>query len=148
MAYRYYDKFRVHFEMEEGMLDLKVLRFVLQPIVENSLIHGVEPMEGQGLIIIKGYRDEDKLIITVTDNGVGIPSDKMNNLMQGKPQNKENKLSGMGIRNVDERIKLYFGESYGISIQSVPNMFTTIEITIPVTGEEEHNPYAKSTYSG
>jgi two-component system sensor histidine kinase YesM len=87
------------------------------------------------------------LIITVTDNGVGIPSDKMNNLMQEKLQNKESRLSGMGIRNVDERIRLYFGETYGISIQSVPTMFTTIEITIPITDQEDHNPYAQSTYS-
>ncbi|NHN29880.1 sensor histidine kinase [Paenibacillus sp. S3N08] len=148
MTYRYYDKFRVHFEMEEGVLDLKILKFIMQPIVENSLLHGIEPMEGQGLIIIKGYRAEDQLIITITDNGVGIPSYKMNNLLQEKLQNKEGKLSGMGIRNVDERIKLYFGEAYGISIQSVPNMLTTIEITIPITGEEGHNTYAQSTYSG
>jgi two-component system sensor histidine kinase YesM len=133
MDYRYYDKFRVHFEMEEGILDSKILKFIMQPIVENSLLHGIEPMEGQGLIVIKGYRVEDKLILTITDNGVGIPSNKLSNLMQEKLQNKEGRLSGMGIRNVDERIKLYFGESYGISIQSVPNMLTTIEITIPIT---------------
>lgn len=147
MAYRYYDKFKVHMEMEEDIMDCKVLKFILQPIVENALLHGLEPMEGQGLIIIKGYRVKDQLKITITDNGVGIASDKMNNLLQGKPQTSKGGMNGIGIRNVDERIKLYFGEKYGLSVQSVLNMFTTVEITLPVTREEGGCQHAEGTHS-
>jgi two-component system sensor histidine kinase YesM len=138
MAFRYYDKFRVHYEIEEGILDFQILKFILQPIVENSLLHGLEPMEGQGMIVIKGYSFEDNLKITITDNGVGMTQDAMNNLMQEKPPYPKARLSGIGIYNVDQRIKLYFGEKYGISIQSVPNLYTTIEITIPAVGEEDN----------
>lgn len=136
MAYRHYDKFRVHIEMEEGVPDCAVLKFILQPIVENAILHGLEPMEGQGYISIKGYKDGDNLIITVTDNGVGMTESQLNNLTSGEPAQNRKGLSGIGIVNVDQRIKLYFGERYGISIQSVPNLFTTVQITIPAYAKE------------
>ncbi|MCS7461440.1 sensor histidine kinase [Paenibacillus doosanensis] len=136
MAYRYYDKFEVHIEMEEGILDCDVLKFILQPIVENALLHGLEPMEGKGLIVIKGYRVGDELKITVTDNGVGMNELTLNRLVSEKPKKAKAGWSGIGVWNVDQRIKLYFGEKYGISIQSVPNLYTTVEITIPAVAEE------------
>jgi len=137
MAYRYYDKFHVGFHLEERILDCKILKFIVQPIVENCLLHGLEPSEGQGLIVIKGYLDGDKLRISVTDNGVGMTPDMLDNLLGTNREHGKNiQLSGMGIRNVDERIKLYFGEQYGVSIQSVPNVFTTVDIIIPANIEE------------
>ncbi len=136
MAYRYYDKFEVYIEMEEGILDCDILKFILQPIVENALLHGLEPMEGQGLIVIKGYRIGDELKITVTDNGVGMNELTLNRLMSEKPKQTKAGWNGIGVWNVDQRIKLYFGEKYGISIQSVPNLYTTVEIKIPAAAEE------------
>lgn len=135
MAYRYYDKFNIHFEIEEEILDYKILKFVLQPIVENSLIHGLEPVDGQGIIAVKGYKSGNELKISVTDNGAGISKDTLESLVQEKPQSKKARLTGIGIWNVEERIKLYFGEQYGITIDSVPNLFTTVEITIPAIEE-------------
>ncbi len=136
MDYRYYDKFKVHFEIEENIMEFKILRFILQPIVENSIIHGLEPMSGQGIIILKGYRIGNELHITITDNGIGISPESLNSLMERK-----SRLSGIGIKNVDERIKLYFGEEFGVAVQSVPNLFTTVEITIPAVekGESSYN---------
>lgn len=141
MDYRYYDKFKVHFEIEEGIMEFKILRLILQPIVENSLIHGLEPMDGQGIIVLKGYRTENELRIKITDNGVGISADNLTSLMQDEPSGKKPRLSGIGIRNVDERIKLYFGEEYGVTVESVPNLFTTVEINIPIVekGEADHD---------
>lgn len=147
MAFRDYDKFRVHYEMEESILDFHVPKFILQPIVENCLLHGLEPKEGQGQIIIKAYRVEEDLKIIVTDNGVGINDNTLNNLMRESLSNNKNGLSGIGIRNVDERIKLYYGETYGIAIQSIPNLYTTVEITLPAVGEEDLGQYAEGTYS-
>ncbi|TDF90596.1 sensor histidine kinase [Paenibacillus piri] len=147
MAYRDYDKFKVHYEMEESILDSHILKFILQPIVENCLIHGIQPMEGQGMIIIKGYRIGEDLKIVITDNGVGMNNNALNNLMREASANKNIGLSGIGIRNVDERIKLYFGEKYGIAIQSIPNLYTTVEITLPAVGEEDSGQYAEGAYS-
>lgn len=137
VAYRFYDKFKVHIEMEEEISHCAVLKFVLQPIVENAILHGIEPMEGQGYISIKCYRDGDDVIITVTDNGVGMSESQLNRLLTEKPEKTKNGLSGIGIWNVNQRIKLYFGEEYGLSIQSVPNLYTTVEMKIPAIAKEE-----------
>ncbi len=128
--YRYYDKFKVVFEMEDDILDYRVLKFLIQPVVENSIIHGIKPSTEQGLIVIKGYRYNDVLKITVTDNGVGIPDDKLNVLFD--KENNKLKFSGIGINNVNDRIKMNFGEKYGLRIESVPNLFTTAELTLPI----------------
>ena len=148
MDYRYYDKFKVHFEIEDSIMDFKIMRFILQPIVENSLIHGLEPLNGQGIIVLKGYRNGNELNITITDNGVGISPEDLNSLMQDKLSGKKSNLSGIGIWNVDERIKLYFGEKYGVTVESVPNLFTAVEITIPVVEEGEANHDVESADSG
>ena len=136
MTYRYYDKFDVHFQVEEEVLQYRTLKFMLQPIVENAILHGIAPMEGQGLLVIKAYGHEDRIKISVTDNGVGMDEEEqLSKVMQtnqvAHPDQKEGGLSGIGLRNVDQRIKLYFGDKFGVSIQSVPSLYTTIELTIP-----------------
>lgn len=137
MAYRNYDKFKVHIELEEGIADCAVLKFVLQPIVENAILHGLEPMDGQGYIAIKGYRDGDNLIIAVTDNGVGMSEHQLNQFTNEKPVRTKSGLNGIGMENVNQRIKLYFGEKYGLSVQSVPNLYTTVELTFPAITKED-----------
>ncbi len=103
--------------------------------MENCLLHGLG-QEGQGLIIIKAYRVEEDLKIIVTDTGVGINDDTLNNLMrESHHQTTKMDLVGLAFENVDERIKLYFGETYGLAIQSIPNLYTTVEITLPAVGE-------------
>lgn len=130
--YRYYNKFKINFEVETEILEFKILKFLLQPVVENSLIHGIEPMVGQGLIVIKGYRYEDNIKITVTDNGVGIPRDRLEKILESDDTYSKSRFSGIGIKNVHERIRMNFGEQYGLSLESVPNLFTTVEITLPI----------------
>ncbi|WP_274651160.1 cache domain-containing sensor histidine kinase [Paenibacillus humicola] len=143
MDYRYYGKFKVHYEIEDEILDARILKFILQPIVENCLLHGLEPAGGQGLIVIKGYRAGDDLTITVTDNGVGMDDVLIDALQTGASGHHRSGLSGIGIRNVDERIKLYFGNQYGVSIQSVPGLYTAVEISIPIVSEESGGLYAE-----
>jgi two-component system sensor histidine kinase YesM len=130
--YRYYNKFKINYQIEEEILDYKIPKFTLQPVVENSLIHGIEPMDGQGLISIKGFIYNDSVKITVTDNGVGITEDKLSTLLSPEEVKNISKFSGLGINNVNERIKMHFGEQYGLNIQSVQGLFTTTEITIPI----------------
>ena len=130
--YRYFNKFTVDFEIEEDILEKKILRFLLQPVVENALIHGIEPMDGQGLIVVKGYREENNLIITITDNGVGICEEKLNQILNQKGNMSSSRFNGMGIANVNERIKMSFGEDYGLKIQSIPGLYTSVEIILPI----------------
>lgn len=130
--YRYFNKFKVNFEIEEEILDYKILKLILQPVIENSLIHGIEPMEGQGLIVVKGFRYDECVKITITDNGVGIESNKLERILDSDDTSSKSRFSGIGISNVHERIKIYFGEQYGLSIASVPDLYTTVEITLPI----------------
>lgn len=130
--YRYYNRFKVNFAIEEEILDYKILKFLLQPVVENSLIHGIEQMEEQGIIVVKGFQYEDNIKIIVTDNGKGIPEDKIRCIMDSKHYSNKSHFSGMGIKNVNERIIMNFGNQYGLQIESVPNLYTTVEITLPI----------------
>jgi two-component system sensor histidine kinase YesM len=130
--YRYYNKFKVNYEVEEEILEYKIPRFLLQPVVENSIIHGIEPMEGQGLVIVKGFVYKEDLRITVTDNGVGIPEEKIRAILESGSGQSRSRFSGIGISNVQERIGMYFGEQYGLYIKSVLNLYTTIELTLPI----------------
>ncbi len=130
--YRYYDKFKVVFEIEEDILDYKILKFLIQPIVENSIIHGTKSKVEQELIVIKGFIYEGVLKISVTDNGVGIPYDKLNTLAAADHKDKKRSFSGIGINNVNDRIRMNYGCTYGLQIESVPNLYTTVELSIPI----------------
>ncbi len=130
--YRYYDKFRVVFEIEEDILDYKVLRFLIQPVVENAIIHGIGPMTEQGLISIKGFKYDDVLKIRVTDNGEGIPRERLCKILTVDDYENKSKFSGIGINNVNERIQINFGDEFGLHIESVPKLYTTVELTLPI----------------
>lgn len=135
--YRYYDKFQIQFDIEEEILQMKTMKFILQPIVENALIHGIEPLQGTGYITVKGFVSEDKVIFKITDTGVGMSEERLKEIkLEGRSATGKG-FSGIGIWNVDERIKLHFGESYGIRIESVLGLFTAVEITIPALVAEE-----------
>mgnify|MGYP001240621181 CR=1 FL=1 len=144
MEYHFANKFAVHFEIEEDILDYRILKFVLQPIVENALLHGLRNLEREGVIIVKGYRDGDQVILTVTDNGRGMPEDILQTVARGGSANGKAGWNGMGIRNVDNRIKLHFGNQYGVSVHSVPDLFTSVEIAMPAIEEEVGLAYAES----
>ncbi|WP_139904473.1 cache domain-containing sensor histidine kinase [Clostridium thermarum] len=130
--YRYFNKFVVNYDLEEKILNYRIPKFTLQPVVENALIHGIEPMEGQGVIVIKGYEYNGTVKISITDNGIGISEKKLATLL-GKGENVDKRrLSGIGINNVNERIKMYFGEQYGLTINSIEGLYTTVEISFPI----------------
>ena len=113
-------------------MEHKIPKFTLQPVVENALIHGIEPMEGQGVIVIKGFEYDGMIKITITDDGQGISEEKLSSLLDSDENNNKYRVSGIGIHNVNERIKLYFGQQYGLSIHSIEGLYTTVEISIPI----------------
>ncbi|EGT3616542.1 sensor histidine kinase [Clostridium perfringens] len=119
---RYGNSFDVEYEVDENLLDNKVIKFILQPIVENSIIHGIDENKENQKIIIKVTEEDGEILISIKDNGKGFNS---------KEKVKDNKLSGIGWNNVDERIKLTFGVGYGTTINSEVNKGTVVRIIIP-----------------
>lgn len=129
--YKYLNKFSTVFEVEEEVLKYKVLKMTLQPIVENALIHGIEPLEYNGVISIKIYKEENRIKFRVTDNGVGMSKEQVRQILTDKNK-KHPRFSGIGLNNVNERIKLLFGEEYGLKVYSELGLYTTVEVEIPI----------------
>ncbi|MHB1484285.1 MAG: cache domain-containing sensor histidine kinase [Saccharofermentanales bacterium] len=132
---RFAGKYEVTFDIDEEALDFDIIRFTLQPIIENALFHGIEAKRGKGEIKIAAKVFKDEYFIYISDNGAGIPDDELaqiNQLLDANPevQLKENPEK-MGIYNVNARIKFHFGNEYGLKIISSQNINTTVKITLP-----------------
>ena len=133
---RYKNKFTYEIQDDENTLDLCCIKLIIQPLVENAIYHSMEFMDGDGEIIIKLYINDDNLFIEVIDNGLGMTEDEAMNLLKKERKNKS-KGSGIGIKNVNDRIKIYFGEKYGVSIYSEPDEGTMIRINMPCIRYDE-----------
>jgi two-component system sensor histidine kinase YesM len=131
LEFRYYHKYQVNFEIEPEIYENKLPKFLLQPILENSIIHGVGLKKGEGTIVVKGFRYEENMIFTITDDGIGMTPETIDKIFL-KQDTSEDHFNGIGIRNVLERIRLYFGNQYGLRIDSSSNHYTIVEITLPV----------------
>lgn len=130
---RFKNKFSYEIHVGEKCMELTSLKLILQPLVENAIYHGMEFMDGEGEIIINVYRLEDDLYFTVSDNGLGMTKEQVESLFTGQAGSTSKKGSGIGVKNVNERIKLYFGEAYGLIISSEPDEGTTITVHLPAT---------------
>jgi two-component system sensor histidine kinase YesM len=115
---------------------------ILQPIVENAIKHGIEPLERTGLLRIKGYKDGDNLLLFVEDNGMGISPAKLAEInasidrRRSAPGTHDGYSEfGIGLANVHDRIRINFGETYGIGMTSELKVGTTVTIKIPARGE-------------
>lgn len=127
---RYKNIFEVRFDIDEEILQCCTVKLVVQPLLENAIYYGVECMDGDGEIEVRGYRRNDDVYIEVTDNGLGIPENEVEQLL--RENNRVHKRgSGVGLLNVHNRIRLRFGEKYGLEIESVPDEGTTVRIHLP-----------------
>lgn len=138
---RYENKFEVFFNIEKGTETCMILRFILQPIVENAILHGLDPMTGRGTIEISVIRHEDKLLVKIEDDGVGMSWKEKENLKQymNHPGSGKDDKKSIGVRNVNQRIRLACGEAYGIQIESSPYRGSCFNISLPLKtkGEEK-----------
>jgi two-component system sensor histidine kinase YesM len=138
---RFKNKFEFEIEAEEAVLACKTLKLILQPIVENAIYHGIESMADVGHIRITAAAVEDRLCLRVQDNGLGIPPQKLQQLLTGVGVGvgvgKAGEAPGVGLRNVHERVKLYFGDTYGVQVESQLEEGTAVTIWIPLVKEEE-----------
>lgn len=130
---RYIELFDLEIQVDDPILyEAGIIKLTLQPIVENAIFSGIEPSGNPGLIKIHVYARQDVLFITITDNGVGISPEGIEKLLLDTARVGKHYMSGIGLPNVDRRLKLVYGESYGLSIESRQGLFTTVTITLPL----------------
>ena len=125
---RYMGLFEVIDRIPEELKHYHIIKFTLQPIVENAIFHGIEPSGRDGKIILFGHRDERFLYIDIIDNGVGMDKDEMDEMFTSNSRTRG--LTGVGVRNVDERLKLTYGEECGVAYSSQKNAYTHVRVKL------------------
>lgn len=131
--YRYGNRIEFLYSIDSNILDKRMVKFVLQPIVENAIIHGLDSKTEQGVITIIGMWKEKMLEFRIIDNGMGMNKEKLADLKENF--RKHNDLSaGIGLANVDARLQLYYGPEYGLEIESEENKGTQVIVRIPLKG--------------
>ena len=130
---RYKNKFSAVIAAEDGVEGLYTIKLIVQPILENAIYHGMAYADGDGEITVRARRDGEDVVIEVADNGPGMPEETVERLLdQSYAAAPGTKGSGIGLRNVHQRIRLTFGEEYGLAIHSEPDAGTTVCIRLPV----------------
>ena len=142
---RYDNRFTVDIQIPEETLNERVLKLILQPVIENSINHGFKRCQIRGKILIEAYTDDLNLYIRISDDGVGMNEtqlEKLKNLLNSKPAVEElgkRVYESIGIKNINSRIQLYYGTMYGLDVDSVENEGTTALITVPRKQERKQN---------
>ncbi|MDE5699851.1 MAG: sensor histidine kinase [Lachnospiraceae bacterium] len=137
---KYAEMFDVQVTVEEPALwEAKIIKLTLQPLVENAIFSGIEPKGKNGLICIRVLQETDCLQIVVWDNGIGIPKEKVKVLLTEDNNLRSDRMSSIGIANVNRRIQLVYGENYGLSVESRYNEYTKVSVTIPLEYGGEDN---------
>ncbi|WP_162255071.1 cache domain-containing sensor histidine kinase [Paenibacillus sp. Soil522] len=146
LKYRYSDKFKVIWDLEENLLDYRVNKLILQPLVENALYHGIKNKKEQGLIKIKIRAKGQQLRIAVIDNGIGITPGRLKQIrdrLQYSPVNADDDQPHIGLYNTYKRIKIQFGAASQFMIKSKAGFGTKIEITLPLIDQETVGHFSK-----
>lgn len=141
--YRFEKQCECHFRVPDWALDLPIVKFSLQPLVENCLLHGIRP-DGRTLdITVEAFRDNEDLMIRVADNGVGIPADLLERLVVSLQNADPGPEQGsIGIRNLHRRIINLYGDQFGVCISSQAGVGTSVSIRMPVNVSNEGGPTA------
>ncbi len=130
---RYKKKFDFTIDLPNNLCKYKTVKLILQPIIENAIYHGINKIQEHGVISIKVVKKETFVLFVITDNGYGISQDNLKKVMNQESTSRHS--SGVGIKNVNERLKLSYGNDYGIEINSEFEVGTTIFIKIPLVEE-------------
>ena len=133
---RFGDKINFAISIEPGFStsNYYILSLLIQPIVENSIIHGLEEVESNGMIHINISTDQDNdtVIIAVSDNGIGLTEEELDKLLTRIHSREKRSTSSIGLFNIYQRIQLCYGNAYGLTITSTPNEGTTVSIILPL----------------
>lgn len=137
-SYRYKDQFSYSFDVQEGLLGYLCNKITIQPLIENAIYHGIDRMVDKGEILVKVKEADDNnndILIIISDNGVGMTEEQCRKVLQKDRSDS----GGIGVKNVNDRLRIYFGENYGLSIQSELDVGTTVTVRIPKIEREAQN---------
>ena len=137
LSFRFEDRYNVEIHVDKTILPMRIPKLVLQPVVENSFQHGIRNLATQGSVSIRGYQEDDAILLSVEDNVVGIPPEKLEMLQQLL---RANPLSTVdmpyrALININDRIRITYGQEYGVSLESTPGKGTRTMIRLPITKE-------------
>lgn len=135
---RYLSKYLVSFEIDEALYSCKVSKMILQPLIENAIAHGLSGKDEGGLILVTAFEKDDKFYLCVTDDGVGMSEKKLKRVQDGLPASgvkSSTGRKGIALNNINSRIKLDFGEEYGMDISSAEGLGTTVTLVFPTEFE-------------
>ena len=133
---RYKDKLEFEIDVDPSIKYIKIVKLVLQPIVENAIYHGLKYKESKGLLIVRGYTRGENAFIEIADNGVGMDAETLKHIFERHKVNYHS--NGVGVYNVQKRLQLHYGADYGITYRSEPGIGTTATIIIPRSQEGSH----------
>lgn len=125
--YRYKNQFTYQFDVDPDCLDYYCNKITLQPIIENAINHGLDLLVDEGVILVQVRQDGEDIVFSVQDNGVGMSSEQIDSILRHGPKDR----TGIGIKNVNDRLKIYFGKQYGLHITSELDVGTCVEIRMP-----------------
>ena len=125
---RYGDKFELIVDLSEYIYESCIIKLVFQPVVENAIVHGLEGISDKGIIKITGYHENDRIILKIEDNGVGMSAEQVEELNRkiNDFSQPDSDKGGIGLKNVNERIQLHYGEGYGLKLSSEPGKGTVV----------------------
>jgi len=127
---RFKDMFDTVYEIDDSIYNHTITKIILQPLVENALSHGIEPKMSHGTIILKAAIEDDNLLFEIIDDGVGMSEEKVEAIMQNRLERESS--GGYGLKNVNDRLKIFYGDNYGIRIFSKIGIGTCVSVRIPV----------------
>ncbi|MCR5589978.1 MAG: sensor histidine kinase [Lachnospiraceae bacterium] len=134
---RFKNKFSTSIDIDPAIENCATIKLIVQPLLENAIYYGVEHMDGEGEITLRGYEKDGDIYISVSDNGMGIPKETLDTLLTDKARSR-GKGSGIGLWNVNQRIQIYFKGDYGLIVESELDEGTTVTIHLPKVPIEEY----------
>ena len=146
-SYRFVAQIHLEIQIPEEMMEKSIPKFTIEPLVENSVVHGLAPDSKEINIAVKAVETDGDIQISVIDDGVGMTAGAAGCCSAGEDASQKGKrFHGIGLKNVDSRLKLYYGEKYGVSVFSIPNDFSIVSILIP--GDPENKPGPEGSDGG
>jgi two-component system, sensor histidine kinase YesM len=128
--FSYESDFQYRIDVEETILDCLMIKHILQPIVENSVLHGINKQGSAGLITVSGQLEDGKILFILSDNGVGMEQEKLERVLKGEVKGLQ---GGYGLFNIQKRLELFYGNDFALKGSSIPGHGTTVTMFLPVT---------------